>query len=272
MKRFIVFSDLDGTLLDHHNYQFEPALPALNYLQQHQIPLILNSSKTFSEQLEIREQLDNTHPFVIENGGAMCIPKNYFEHDQKTFHENYEIEYLGETYEFILHVLAQLRERYAFKFMGFNDLTPDQLAEVAEFSTEKAALSKQRYCSEPLIWRDSERNLARFQHELAKVNLSTLQGGRFLHVMAEVDKSHGVRPLIEKYQQQYPSDHIISIALGDCPNDIGMLECVDYPIAIKADNDSTLQLDNPNAMYSTAKGPTGWNQTLLQLFKQLRGI
>ncbi len=35
----IVFSDLDGTLLDHRIYDYSPALPALEMLQEKQIPL-----------------------------------------------------------------------------------------------------------------------------------------------------------------------------------------------------------------------------------------
>jgi HAD superfamily hydrolase (TIGR01484 family) len=45
----LVFTDLDGTLLDHHTYSFEPALPALNSLKEKNIPLIICTSKTRAE-------------------------------------------------------------------------------------------------------------------------------------------------------------------------------------------------------------------------------
>ena len=41
-----IFSDLDGTLLDHDTYGYEPARPALALLGRKNIPLILCSSKT----------------------------------------------------------------------------------------------------------------------------------------------------------------------------------------------------------------------------------
>ena len=44
-KNFIIFTDLDATLLDE-NYSWEKAIPALNELNKLKIPLILNSSKT----------------------------------------------------------------------------------------------------------------------------------------------------------------------------------------------------------------------------------
>jgi len=76
--RLIVFSDLDGTLLDHETYQFDAAQPALDLLKQHGIPLILNSSKTRAEITAIRDQLQNTAPFIIENGAAVIIPPGWF--------------------------------------------------------------------------------------------------------------------------------------------------------------------------------------------------
>ncbi len=48
----IVFSDLDGTLLDHHTYSFQEATEALDALRKRAIPLILCTSKTRSELLD----------------------------------------------------------------------------------------------------------------------------------------------------------------------------------------------------------------------------
>ncbi|MGA0327631.1 MAG: hypothetical protein ACO3OK_11595, partial [Limisphaerales bacterium] len=44
-QRWVVVTDLDGSLLDHHTYSFEAALPALSVLKEEGIPLILNTSK-----------------------------------------------------------------------------------------------------------------------------------------------------------------------------------------------------------------------------------
>src|SRR4030042_1090542 len=73
--RILVFTDLDGTLLDHRNYSFEPARPALRLLRESGIPLIICTSKTRAEVEEIRAALGNTDPFVVENGGAVFVPE-----------------------------------------------------------------------------------------------------------------------------------------------------------------------------------------------------
>ena len=38
----LVFTDLDGTLLDHDTYSFEAALPCINLLKNNDIPIIIN--------------------------------------------------------------------------------------------------------------------------------------------------------------------------------------------------------------------------------------
>ena len=73
-----VFSDLDGTLLDHDTYGYEPARPALDLISSKKIPLILCSSKTRAEMTGIRQQLKLEDPFIVENGGAVYIPRKTF--------------------------------------------------------------------------------------------------------------------------------------------------------------------------------------------------
>ena len=76
--RLLLFSDLDGTLLDHDSYDWSPAKPALKKLAASNIPVVLNSSKTAGEIRTVREQLGNTAPFIVENGAAVIVPANCF--------------------------------------------------------------------------------------------------------------------------------------------------------------------------------------------------
>jgi len=78
MKKIIIFTDLDGTLLDNSSYSFEAALPALQLIKEKNIPLIICSSKTRKEIEHYRKKLYNLHPFISENGGGIFIPKGYF--------------------------------------------------------------------------------------------------------------------------------------------------------------------------------------------------
>ena len=74
----MVFTDLDGTLLDHDTYGWEAAAPALEQLKAKRVPVVLISSKTRAEMAPLREALRLEDPFVSENGGGIFLPRAIF--------------------------------------------------------------------------------------------------------------------------------------------------------------------------------------------------
>ena len=75
--RRLVVTDLDGSLLDHHSYDYGPAEPAMAALEASGIPLVLASSKTRAEIRALRDALGNRHPYIVENGAAVIFPDGY---------------------------------------------------------------------------------------------------------------------------------------------------------------------------------------------------
>ncbi|HEY7818443.1 MAG TPA: HAD hydrolase family protein, partial [Vicinamibacteria bacterium] len=78
MSRLVLFSDLDGSLLDSETYEFEAASDALRELSLRSVPLVLCTSKTKAECAPLRRRLKNRHPFIVENGAGIVIPPGYF--------------------------------------------------------------------------------------------------------------------------------------------------------------------------------------------------
>ncbi|MEM6509588.1 MAG: HAD hydrolase family protein, partial [Pseudomonadota bacterium] len=74
----LIFTDLDGTLLDHDSYECEVIKPFLAKLNDTGVNVIFNTSKTFAEVTDIQKGLDHHQPFIVENGAAVYIPKDYF--------------------------------------------------------------------------------------------------------------------------------------------------------------------------------------------------
>ena len=74
---FLIFSDLDDTLLEHDSYRWEKAGPALGYCINSNIPVILVSSKTRVEIQAIHRAMGLDFPFVSENGGGIFFPLKY---------------------------------------------------------------------------------------------------------------------------------------------------------------------------------------------------
>jgi len=253
----IVFTDLDGTLLDE-NYSWETARPALEKLQAENIPLVLSSSKTATEIHALRLELDNNEPYIVENGAAVVLPAAWLGAAED------RVVNFGASQEVVLSVLQRLREAGA-QFQGFADMTANQLSEYTGLSKEAAKRAQQRHGTEPLLWQGTDEEFQAFEADLAEEKLRLLQGGRFFHVMGQFDKADGARFLLSKYRERYGKS-LLSIALGDSPNDQRMLESADIAVVIRGDNsDQVLLSARRHAMRSLKPGPAGWNDCVLNL-------
>ena len=58
-----IYTDLDGTLLDHETYSAEAARAVLHSLTEQGIPIVPATSKTYSEVSEFRREMGLKHAF-----------------------------------------------------------------------------------------------------------------------------------------------------------------------------------------------------------------
>jgi len=268
MKRLIIFTDLDGTLLDYSNYSFEKALPALEILRQKNIPLILCSSKTKKEIEYYRKKLDNNYPFISENGGGIFIPKGYFGF---TVHgsrftvideDDYHVIRLGASYPDLRKAIEELRDE-GINIRGFGDMTVHELSEIAHMTIEEAEMAKERYFDEPFIFSGPPYKLPQLLKSINKKGFKFTQG-RFYHLLGSSNKGIAVSILIDLYKKKYKQ--ISTIAIGDSPNDIPMLERADYPIIVqKHDGSYDSKIKIPRIIKANGIGPEGWNAAVLRL-------
>lgn len=265
----LVFTDLDGTLLDHHTYSYKPALPALNVLEEKNVPLIICTSKTRAEIEKWRQEMDNEHPFISENGGAIFIPKGYFSHKLGIGKEkgNYFVIELGTPYSQLREILNRIRNSLQLKFKGFGDLSPEEVADLCGFSPEEAKLAKKREYDEPFLL-DLESAVNKVQEMVTGSNLQITRGGRFFHLMGENDKGKALRLLTDVYREK--TERIETIALGDSLNDLAMLRIADHPVLVqKPDGSYDPEVTLPNLQLSPGVGPAGWNESVLELLNKL---
>jgi mannosyl-3-phosphoglycerate phosphatase len=265
----LVFTDLDGTLLDHDSYSFKPALPALAVLDEKKIPVTICTSKTRAEIEHIRRQLHNRHPFVSENGGAIFIPKGYFSQTYSYTREDYDyriIEY-GTPYPIIREVLNKMKGHSSGQIRGFGDFSIEEVAGLCNLSLDQARLAKMREYDEPFVLKDIEA-LGKIQHMAEDAHLHITRGGRFYHLLGENDKGKAVLRLRDMYEKTFKG--VKTIALGDSPNDLQMLEVVDYPVLVQKPDgsyDPMVKLDN--LFFAQGIGPYGWNAAVLNLLDML---
>ena len=239
----IVVSDLDGTLLDHDDYSFGPVLPVLDRMDEAGIPLVVNTSKTRAEWLAMRGEFGNEDPFIVENGSALYDGEN--------------VEVFGTPRAEILEILKPLRSK--FRFQGYSDVSIAEIVEWTGLGRQAAERSADRHFSEPLRWKDSEENEEEFCRVLEERGLTTLRGGRFLHVLGQTDKG--------KPMQYFRKSEAAIIALGDRPNDLAMLQAADIGVVIAAPDGFVLEAED--VLRSTETGSRGWAEMMTRILDQL---
>jgi mannosyl-3-phosphoglycerate phosphatase len=266
MNRLVIFTDLDGTLLDHATYSWEAARPALARLKAAGTPWIPCSSKTRAEIEPLREALGNSHPFIVENGGAILIPRGYFTvplPPHRTIGRYQRIE-LGSPYAVLRRVLDEIAGAAGVQIRGYGDLTIQEVAALTGLSIDEAARAKAREFDEPFLIEGTSADRARVLRLIEAKDFRWTRGGRFHHITGPHDKGRAVQQLSDLYRQQY--GQVLTVGLGDSLNDRPMLGAVDRPILVRRpdgsyDPDVTL----PGLEFADGIGPAGWNAAIAAL-------
>lgn len=266
----VFITDLDGTLLDHDDYSYAAAQPAIDRLRERGWPLVLNSSKTRAEIEQLRRELNNRHPFVVENGAAVFCPRGYFAPSDAEPEGEFDVRRFGAARARILSLIRRLREERDLKVAGFADWSVEEIAERTGLTIEGAARAADRCCSEPLIFSDGPERLEWFQDRLDRAGLRTVQGGRFLHVMGRFDKADGVDWLRAQYERKRAGERVVVVALGDSPNDAGMLSAADYGVVVRSARSESVSASPKRRLFRTAApGPAGWKEAVDELSTEL---
>jgi len=270
--KIIIFTDLDGPLLDRKTYSFEAALPAIHLVKQKGIPLVLSTSKTRAEIELYRKRLENDHPFICENGGAVFIPKDYF-----SFRFPYERELdwyfvieLGTFYLQIIEVLESIRKETAIPIKGFSDLTAKELKSLCGLSLEEAESNKEREYDEPFIVEGGQREIEIVRRKIQEKGLNYVWGGRFHRILGKNDKGKAVEILRELYENQFFS--ILTVGIGGSLNDVPMLLGVDEPILLKEEDDLLPEglSSTQNLTVIEGRGPKVWSEAVLNVLKKVK--
>ncbi|MDH4196888.1 MAG: HAD-IIB family hydrolase, partial [Candidatus Aminicenantes bacterium] len=256
---WVIFTDVDGTLLDHDSYGFEPARPALEDLAARRIPVVLCSSKTRAELEEVRTRLDNSDPFVVENGGAAFIPAGYFPFSVPEGRESgaYLALEFGVPYEKLRQALARIRAELGGGLRGFGDMTADEVARLCGFSCREAELARRREYDEPFVVEDRV-TAGDLSAAAARLGLRTTRGGRFFHLTGDNDKGRAVRALRALYERS--RGPVRTVGIGDSLNDLPLLESVDVAVLVqKPDGAYDPDIGLPGLIRAPGPGPAGWN-------------
>lgn len=285
---YLVFTDLDGTLLDHDTYRWDAAIPALEQCKTNGTPVILVSSKTRVEIDILRRRLSLSEPFISENGGGIFFPKERFtdpppgavsaEDPAANAGSSrvsgparetglWEIS-LGVPYVRLIRALEDIRRELRWDIKGFSDMGLEEISRLTGLDKREAQWAAMREYDEPFIIQgEGPADLTPLHRAAEKRGLTVTSGGRFHHLQGKNDKARGMELITALYRACYKS--VLAIALGDSPNDFGMLERADIPVLIRSRQTFPgLKRRIPRLRISDQFGPEGWNSVILSILSR----
>ncbi|MCC7498084.1 MAG: HAD-IIB family hydrolase [Bryobacterales bacterium] len=261
----VVVSDLDGTLLDHHTYSFQAALPALRLLREKKVPLVLSSSKTRSEMEHWRTLIGSSDPFIAENGGCVYVPEGYFPFAVPAAQTRggYHLLELGTGYAELVESLQAASARSGCRVRGFHQMDAEEISTLCGLAPEIARLARQREFDEPFVVLDPEREQA-LVDAIEGAGKRCTRGGRFLHIVGDNDKAAALERLIGLYRRLDPE--VRTIGLGDGLNDIPFLKMANVAYLIHTPWIDRMQRAVPPGRATANPGPAGWCEAILELY------
>lgn len=268
--QWLVITDLDGTLLNHHDYSIQAALPAITRLRELDIPVVFNTSKTFNESITLQKRLKIEAPFIVENGSCIYLPKSLYPEISNsktnfTRDQYWEIP-IGKSHSAINEILKRIDTPSSY-YQLLSSCSAEEASALTGLSNEEAEQAISREFSEPLIWKQGTKALNEFKEQLKQFNLNTLQGGRFLHVLGNCDKGVATKKLKELLK--IDKTNIKTIILGDSENDAAMLQVADISIIVNSPSNHQLQQVFTPTIHTKQQAPNGWadaiNTVLLSL-------
>lgn len=251
----LVFSDLDGTLLDHDSYSWAPAHAMLLRLNRVGVPVVLASSKTAVEMIPLRAAMAlGPVPMICENGAGVV------QADQTAAGS-------APDYARLRDALNRLDPGLRAGFEGFGDMGPDRISQVTGLSRPDACRAASRSFSEPGLWSGSDQARAAFLDALQTQGISARMGGRFLTLSFGGTKADRMAEIADQYGNPQ------TIALGDAPNDLEMLQTADFGILIANPHNAPVPHmpgeDTGRIRRTQSAGPAGWTEGLTSLLSDL---
>jgi len=267
----LIFTDLDGTLLDSRTYSWAAAEEALAEIARRRVPLVFVTSKTRTEVEILRQKLGNSHPFITENGGGVFIPEGYFNLRLEGARRiaRYHCLVLGKPYEEIVAALEELSAETGVETVGFHQMSAREIAQNTGLSLREAELARQRDFDEPFFFAGAiEPAIQSFLRAVQKAGLQVSQGGKFWHLSGRSDKGRAVRELQKLYHRALRHTRLRSLGLGDSQTDLPLLAAVDWAVLLPGADGSfepSVLSRLPRVHRGNAPGPAGWNEAVLRL-------
>ena len=273
--RHLIFSALEGALVDPLTNSFSGAEEALSDLERRKIAYVLLTSRTREEVDPIRRKLGHNHPFVTENGGGIFFPDGYFSLPIPGAVRTARYLSIGQgrPYKEVCEALDEIAEECAVGVAGFHHMTLREIADNTGLRPREAELARAREFDEPFYFTSaSEKAIARFVEAARARGFDTRRGPTFWHLSAGCDAALAVRTLAQLFRE---ATHIKLrlVGIGGGEQDLPWLLAVDQAVLLPdsrvAGKAPVRTQETPSRARSIVMGDEpgaiGWNKAVLNI-------
>lgn len=259
-NNIFIFTDLDGSLLNHNNFEFNTIKPFIFKCLRNNIRIIPNTSKTKNEVEFFSEQLGVDIPYIVENGSAIHNLDLVCSH----FGKNNKSLILSRTADEIFEIFnnkvpLSLRNQCLF----LKDMNTSQQSKVLGLNGEKLTSALNRLYSIPLIFNGP----IEIKNELISIfndlDIKLHEGGRVINICDNCSKGDAMKIILKKMEGIKKKYH--SIVIGDSPNDISMLALSNQPCVVPLPDEENLnKLKLKKVIRANQVAPDGWKEVVLK--------
>ncbi len=248
MRISIVFTDLDGTLLELDGRICHEAQKILRQVRAAGIPVCPLSSKTAAELVPLLHNLGLRSLAAFENGAGILFPGG----SSQLFDRAVPVSVLSD-------IAANLRRETGVPLRTLFELSDQELREITGLPSENLPDVRKRSATVPLLV-DPVWDATLAEALPSDRDVSLVRGNRFLQLQGRHDKGTAVNRMLTAVTRP-PG---VVVACGDSPNDIPMLAAAELPVVIpSADGPHASLVEQfPGALVAPFPHGRGWAATL----------
>jgi mannosyl-3-phosphoglycerate phosphatase len=273
--RHLIFTALEGALVDPRTDSFADAEEALSELGRRKIAYILLTTRTREEIEPIRRKLGHTHPFISENGGGIYFPDGYFSVRIPGVVRagRYLSIAQGKPYAEVCEALDDIAEECDVGVAGFHHMSVREIAENTGQRVRDAELARAREFDEPFYFTSAnEEAIARFVEAARARGYDVRRGSTFWHLSSKCDTARAVRTVAGLFREATHTK-LRLVGIGACETDLPWLRAVEQAILLPNSHDAKAPAGPSSEAAGRARatamgdapGPAGWNSAILNI-------
>jgi mannosyl-3-phosphoglycerate phosphatase len=258
MRKTVVFTGMEGILLDNDTCSIRLTAPSVDLLIRRGFPVVPVSSKTAVEIRGWMKILFIHGPFICENGGGIFIPDGYFPTPPAGSDDDeggWKIP-LASGIDVVREMLRESAREAGVAYRGFGDMSREEISRYSGLQGDELSACIEREYDEPFVL-ERDWDLEKLGLSAGKRGLALTREGNFFHAAQGCDRGQAVRIIADLFRE---ADHDIrTVAVGDGLKDLGMLMAVDRGYLVLKP-DGTYDPDVPEEAVSRIgeRGPKGF--------------